>query len=176
VTHHGGGIFRWGTVSAGFFALSVAALGATSFVAIPVDLTRIAPVVALRGVSSLALAPLHYLWIALAARVATAPSDGAGLLVLTAVVAAATFSTSNFSAMASESTAALHPPPVVPLSLAATTAAVAATLIGRGAPDPLAATALMAVGQVALCGILALRRPVAARRHRDKMYAPSSEG
>lgn len=149
-------IFRWGTVSLAFFARSFVVLGGCVVVAAviaraaPATLTR---ALGLRGVSSLALVPIHYVVIEIGTA-AVAPARQVPLLLLTGAAVVASFLMSRrFGALVERAPAG---------AAAATIGAAIAAACGAAlivlSPEGLVAVLLMAGGQLSLCALLP-RRP-----------------
>jgi uncharacterized membrane protein len=161
----GSPIFRWGTMSIAFFALSFGVLAASIVVTLALmRAPALARAVELRGISSFALVPLHYVFIALAQSLGLAPSGEAALAAGTVAISVLSFAASHAFARAVEARVSEPLPRVAPLALLATVPAAFAILVGGGERPRLAAAAVMAVAQLALCVLLALRWPSQSRR------------
>lgn len=149
-------IFRWGTVSLAFFARSFVALGASVVVAAviaraaPATVTR---ALGLRGVSSLALVPIHYVVIELGTA-AVAPALQLPLFVLTGAAVVASFLLARrFGTLVERA-----PTGAAATTLFAAIAAACGAALVVLAPGGLLAILVMAVGQLSLCALLP-RRP-----------------
>lgn len=96
--------FRWGMVSAGFLVLSFSVLTAAGLVAwwLSTSHPRFADGLALRGVASFAVIPLHYAMLDLCEMLLPLPlSQGAYGVLALFIIAAAIFLSARFSAFAS---------------------------------------------------------------------------
>lgn len=156
-------VFRWGAVSLAFFARSFVALALAILAAVALDRAPwVRRWLALRGVASLALVPLHYVVLAVAAAAGLGPFvvDPArgplGLLALLAAAIAASFVLSNGFAAAAQR---LHARVRVGLAAPVAIAAACGAALLLAAPGDLAATLLMAAGQLALCAALVAPDP-----------------
>jgi uncharacterized membrane protein len=161
----GAPIFRWGTVSAAFFALSFGVLAAS--VSLTLALERapaLARAIELRGISSLALVPLHYVFIALAERLGLEPDAEGALAVAAFAIAALSFASAHAFARAVEARVSKPLPLAAPFALLATVPLAFLVLLGGTPPDRLAAACAMAVAQLALCILMALRWPSQSHR------------
>jgi hypothetical protein len=112
-------------------------------------------------VSSLALVPLHYVWISLAFAAGLDPRSAGALALATAGIAALSFASARVFAAAVEGRAAGRG---LRLALAATVPAAALFLLGGAVRDRLSAALAMGVAQLALCWWFALRAPTHSPR------------
>jgi uncharacterized membrane protein len=157
--------FRWGTVSIGYFVLSIAVLaGAISLAwAVHRILPRLARIVSLRGIQSLAVVPIHYGLLALLAaavpRLTGPPAVCAAMLAMIVV----SMSLSNAFASAVHSLNRRVAPEIAAGVFVGTAVICVAVEFGRAPPVMFAA---FVVGQLAITGLLAMRaggqRPLTA--------------
>ncbi|HZT03168.1 MAG TPA: heparan-alpha-glucosaminide N-acetyltransferase domain-containing protein [Steroidobacteraceae bacterium] len=161
--HRHAAFFRWGTVSIGYFVLSIAVLAGAILLAWSVHriLPRLARIVSLRGMQSLAVVPIHYGLLALLAiavpRLAGPPAVCAALLAMIV----ASMSLSNAFASAVHSLNRRVSPEVAVYLFAGTAVICVALELGRASPAMFAA---FVAGQLAITGLLSMRaggqRPV----------------
>jgi len=96
--------FRWGMVSAGFLVLSLSVLMAAALVAwwLSVSHPRLASSVALRGVASFAVIPIHYAMLDLCEMLLPLPlAQWAYALLAVGIIVATVFLSSRFSTLVS---------------------------------------------------------------------------
>ena len=96
----GAGLFRWGSMSAAYYAASWAVLGLFASVAIGLVASspRVARWIALAGVASFAIVPLHFLLLAVLAAAIALPVTPAGFAAaVAAVIAFAWMAAKGFS-------------------------------------------------------------------------------
>jgi hypothetical protein len=151
--------FRWGTVSAGYFVLSLAGVIGAGLLSMYIAIAsrRLAAALSLRGVASFAVIPLHYGLLELVAPGANEALDGWSFMMLIGVIVTACWLTSErFSRIVSTWTAGPHRAASAWALAALLLVAVVASL-GLGAdaaPLPMVA---MVVGQLSVAGLLAVR-------------------
>jgi hypothetical protein len=148
--------FRWGTVSIGYFALSIAVLAGTILLAwvIYQMLPSLARIVSLRGIQSLAVVPIHYGLLALLAicvpRLVGSPAVSAAMLAL---ILASMWLSNTFSSGVRSLNRRVAPE--VAVCVFSGTAVICVVLeFWRASPVMFGA---FVVGQLAITGLLSMR-------------------
>lgn len=161
------GFFRWGNVSAAFFVLSLGVLFAAGLLSMFLAMTHRVAVgaLALRGVASFAVIPIHYALLDACAAALSLPVGQGTFAVLVIVIAVISFAVSSwFATQVSGVFFAAHRLALVVLLLSVLGAAVVGILLGS--PRETARMALlMLAGQLVVAALLGFRRsrPAAAR-------------
>jgi uncharacterized membrane protein len=157
--------FRWGTVSLGFFMLSIAVL--LAFAGLCWVLSARWPgarrLLALRGIASLMVVPVHYACIELVAQSGAAPMGAAAWLAVTLLLAVVSIALSRALASAVEGWLQGHPGPASSAALAAVVAGCAAAAV-LAPPRQAAAFAACVLGQLAIAAMLGARNRRRATR------------
>jgi hypothetical protein len=156
--HHAHAIFfRWGTMSFAFFVLSLGVLFLTLIVAWKVpDHSRSARFLSLRGISSLAIVPIHYALIELIAALGWVVPDPWGTLAAmsfvlpTSIVLARAFANGANSWISAAS-------PAVPWLVLTSVIALCAGVCWYPFREAGARFAAMVVGQLAIAALLVVR-------------------
>jgi len=158
-------VFRWGTVSLAFFALSFAILGGSLWLAFLIDrLPPLARAISLRGIASLAVVPLHYWVIEVAAQLHMAPTDGQRLASLTVLLGVLAFAGAKLAARLVQALADAAQARALSSALWATVLFCAALLLFGREVNPLLRATCMALGQLALCALLVVAWPFEMQR------------
>lgn len=151
--------FRWGTVSVAYFVLSLGVLalaGAVSMMSAAAA-PRLAARLALPGVASFAVIPLHYAALEIAAVAVDAPISPWVFLVAIGLIGVACFwASARFSGGMSAWLAGSRAS-AASLALASMVLLSIGVLLGPGTASPPVAWAAMVVGQLAVAGLLAAR-------------------
>ena len=162
----GAPFFRWGSVSAGYFVLSLAAVIGAGLLSMGLAIAspRIATALSLRGVASFAVVPLHYGLLDLVARGMNPPLGGRVFVALIAIVVFACLLASKlFSRSVSAWVAGPRRAAATGTLVMLLLASIAASLV-LGADAAGLSMGAMVVGQLSVAGLLAARsRPRAAR-------------
>jgi hypothetical protein len=157
--------FRWGMVSAGFLVLSLGVLMAATLVAwwLSVSHPKLASGVALRGVASFAVIPIHYAMLDLREMLLPLPvAQWAYALLAAGIIVSAFFLSSRFSTLVSGISNSTYRRSVVPMLLAALV--VLSLGVISGVTRNAAAIALMALlAQLLVAALLGIK-PQAAQR------------
>lgn len=156
-------LFRWGTVSAAFFVLSIAVLAAAGLVSMLLTMKapRVASAVALRGVASFAVIPLHYALLD-ACRVIELPLAPVPFVLVFAAIALVSW-------IGATAIAAWVAQPWVTRRRSTAFAVLAGAVVvlvwvGLAAPRGVGAAIALVLAQLAIAGLLGLRaRPEAQR-------------
>lgn len=161
------GFFRWGTVSAAFFVLSFGILFAAGLLSMFLAMTHrvAAHALALRGVASFAVIPIHYTLLDACAAALSLPVGQGAFVVLVTFIAAFSFAVSSwFSTRVSSAFFAAYRRTLFMLLLGVLGAATVGILLAS--PRETARIALLALaGQLMVAALLGFRlsRPAAAR-------------
>jgi len=157
--------FRWGMVSAGFLVLSLSVLTAAALMAwwLSVSHPRLASSLALRGVASFAVIPIHYAMLDLCEMLLPLPlAQWAYALLAVVIIAAAIFLSSRFSTLVSGVSNPTFRRTLVPALIAALLALSLGVIAGvtRNAAAIALMTLLAQLFVAALLGV----KPQAAQR------------
>lgn len=161
------GFFRWGTVSAAFFVLSLGSLVATGLLAMYLTLAhhRIADLLALRGVASFAVIPVHYALLDLCLAALPVPVGQPAFAALVVSIAAVSFVTASaFATLVSGEFFEVHRRTLL-IVFSIVLVALASVLL-LGAPREHASGAVLAIGgQLVVAVLLGIRltRPAPPR-------------
>lgn len=157
--------FRWGMVSAGFLVLSLGVLTAATLVAwwLSVSHPKLASGVALRGVASFAVIPIHYAMLDLCEMLLPLPvAQWAFALLAAGIIVAAFFLSSRFSTLVSGISNPTFRRSVIPMLLAALV--VLSLGVVSGMTRNAAAIAVMTLlAQLLVAALLGIK-PQAAQR------------
>jgi hypothetical protein len=150
--------FRWGTMSFAFFVLSVGVVFLTQIIAwkVAAHWRRAAQLLSLRGISSLAIVPIHYALIELAAGLDTAPLRASTTLAAMSVVLASSVMLSRAFA-SSVDTWISNVSPVVPSVALTSVVALCAAICWYPLEQSTLKFAAFVVGQLAIAALLAVR-------------------
>lgn len=154
--------FRWGTVSLGYFALSIIVLVAALTLAwmLPKALPRLAAAVSLRGIQSLAVVPIHYGLLGLCGALAGQITGSLAVFAaMSALIAGSIWLANVFSSAARALNRKLTPEIVLGM-FAAIAISCAFLELARVSPAMFAA---FVAGQLAITGMLSTR-PAGQRR------------
>lgn len=151
--------FRWGTVSAGYFALSLGVLACACLVSMAIVLISApaATALSLRGVASFAVIPLHYALIEAVASDVDIPMRVSAYGLCAAGIALVCFVASSWFAqrVAAWTAAPLRSPPA--WAPGAVLVAAAAATMGFGVRWHELSFAFSVIGQLAVAALLGLR-------------------
>ena len=153
------GFFRWGGVSIAYFVLSLAVLSGCAALAIDLSLRipALAGRVALRGVASFAVIPLHYFMLDVVewALPLPLPSVAYGALVV-CLIPFSFWLAARFATAVSAPLAPTHRRPLIAAALAAVGALALAT-ISLGPSAFMAVASLVVAAQLIVAAVLGLR-------------------
>lgn len=152
------GFFRWGTVSFAFFVLSLGILGASGLVSVYLAMSYrgIARVLALRGVSSFAVIPLHYAMLDTYVAFFPVPVDQWAFPVLAVIITFVSFRAAlGFSVLMLGEWVAKYRSTLRPSLLLLLVVLGLATILEAGQSLVLTAT-LVVLGQLVAAGILSM--------------------
>lgn len=155
--------FRWGVMTIAFFAQSMIVVFTSLLVVLVAHrsgaLARWLRPLHLRGVSSLAVVPLHYVVLfALGVAVARPPSVGMFIL-FTAIACVVSFAVSRQIAAGITHMTKLENRGAVWNALVGLVAASGVVLLAQNGADGAVGVIAMALGQLALCALLVVRKP-----------------
>jgi len=154
---------RWGSMSISYFCLSVGVLAISLFLALwALRVPMLSPInhgFSLRGMSSLAVVPLHYFFVDLFGIVLGTVSNDILFLIANALLVAVVFPSSRLVAAAGHWTSNLSRQRLAWSLLSAATALAGALLILGLVNSELAALSITCAGQLCLCVLLVVRLP-----------------
>ena len=151
--------FRWGSVSFGFFVVSVGVVLAAGLLSMYLSMShrRIAHALALRGVASFAVIPLHYGLLAVCAAGLDFPVGQLGFAALAVLIIVVSFCASSWFAEAVASgPVAKRRQRLLPVMLALLAALVVATLL-EAVRALVPVVLLLMLGQLLVAAILGMR-------------------
>ena len=157
--------FRWGVVSAAYFLLSLGVLSVAGLVAMQLTyrLPRVASALALRGVASFAVSPIHYALLHLCAAVLPPPLERwTFALLLIAIWPISFAAASRFAAWANADLLARHRRVLVP-GLLFSVAVLGYATLRLAAVEGMLAPLLVLVAQLMVAGLLGMRNPAPVR-------------
>ena len=151
--------FRWGTVSVAFFVLSLGVVLTSGLLSMYLAMShrRIAGAIALRGVASFAVIPLHYAMLAACTAMLNLPVGQLAFAALAVVIALISFRASSwFAAVVASTPFASHRQSLLPvlLLLLVTLALVTISATGR---ELVPVALLTLLGQLVVAAILGMR-------------------
>lgn len=158
--------FRWGTVSFAFFVLALGVVLGAGLLSVRLTMSRpsLARAVALRGVASFAVIPLHYALVDASAALLPTPVEFWTYAVLSIVIAAISFrAAASISAWVSSTGFARRRRFLMPALLLLVGVAAAPLVLTKQAPA--SAAVLVLVGQLGVAAMLGVRAGKAVPAH-----------
>ena len=167
--------YRWGTVSLAYFVLSIGAIYVSMILIWRFDAwsPRTASLICLRGIASLAVVPIHYALIEASAALQMDLQRSGAAIVLTGLIVASISLATGYAALIRFLIS--NVPGVAARGTLVALVVLNAVLIWRAAPPSSGVFICVAVGQLAIAGLLAARTPRSATATTRAVPMPAAD-